>query len=123
MKGGDAEEDPLLEELPTKGYKFLMDSALGGRFRRHIESLSKKQQKQWGDKSAAQKKAFKKEWAIEKYKEYQAERSHTVSETNSRKEWAELANFDVIVDREGGAHSPAAVQGAYNYCLKALSIG
>ena len=53
----------------------------------------------------------------------QAKRTHVQSECQSRKEWAELCNFDVIVEREGGAHSPAAVQGAYNYCLRALSIG
>eukprot|EP00959_Pyramimonas_sp_CCMP1952_P323031 6759215-Pyramimonas_sp.AAC.1 len=78
---------------------------------------------EYDKKSAKAKKDFKRDWAIEQFDRYQKQKEHCTSLVQKKKEWAELCNFDVIVDREGGHHSQAAIIGAYNYCVMAASIG
>ena len=72
MKVLDDEKDPRLEELPKNNYKFVMQSTLGGRFRRYVEALEPAEAKKWEDKTPAQRKLFKKQWGMEKFKEYEA---------------------------------------------------
>lgn len=73
-------------------------------------------------RSHAEKKAFRIEWATKKLADTIEKKTKSTTLTKQDIEQGEYLPHDVIIDREGGAHRPAAVRAATNYIRKCIQM-
>ena len=72
-------------------------------------------------KSNSEKRQFREEWAAKRLDQL-TQKVRTTTLSQEQRDHGEYLPFDVIVDREGGAHRPQAVQAAKNYVKKCLAM-
>lgn len=115
--------DPVLEEVKKNGFVFGVRTTAGARFERHLQKLPKDQIKAYKKQSRADKEAFRMQWAQEEYEKYTKRRSFSDEYFEATANNGVYVNWETLVEKEGGFHSKAALQGAKTYVKNCIKRG
>eukprot|EP00959_Pyramimonas_sp_CCMP1952_P067661 1412242-Pyramimonas_sp.AAC.1 len=114
--------DAVLENLAACGFQFGMKSAAGKRFAIWL----KNHEDEWNKYScgdASVKMAMRKQWASDKYDDYQKWRSKVTEVSKKSRARGTMVNLDQLIKRQGGRHSQSAVRGAIRIAKWCLAKG
>ncbi|CAK0902364.1 unnamed protein product [Prorocentrum cordatum] len=119
----DRQYDHFLELCAMENFEVDADSQVGKRFRRWC-AANQARKAEYDKKDCDAKALARKEWAKQKYEEYQETRSKMKQQIVSRQRKGQMLNFEQILDKEGGSvgaiPSAACVKGAVESCKWAI---